>query len=275
MPFIISKDLLANLYINRKMCIRQISEIVGIPSHSIRKYFTNFGLPLRSAKECNDIKKGTIVYKINHRTGILRANKEPGYRIKRSVNARNQWRDNEVRERSIVSMTAAQRTPTQRQLKSKTTSKQWENPKQRIGVSKFMKDRWAHDTGYRDKMLKLAAFPIRVSPNKSELFLLDILNELYPDEWGFHGNKRTIGTKFPDYLNSKHDMVIELFGEPYHNPEDEGKRISYFGGKGYPCLVVWWKEISTKPNIITLKLKITTWYNTYKYKSPLNPAVTK
>jgi very-short-patch-repair endonuclease len=82
-----------------------------------------------------------------------------------------------------------------------------------------------------------------------ELFLLNILNQIYPKQWKFTGNgKIWINYQNPDFIHKKHKKVIELFGEYWHEKKEQRQRINKFKKEGYDCLVIWhdkdklWKE---------------------------------
>lgn len=93
------------------------------------------------------------------------------------------------------------------------------------------------------------------SPNKSELKLLDILNDTYPNEWKFVGDGSfIIDGKCPDYINCNNKkLIIELFGERWHEKSEEEQRKEIFKKFGYNTLIIWFKELK---NIEKLKEKL-------------------
>ena len=96
-------------------------------------------------------------------------------------------------------------------------------------------------------------------PNKCEVKLTDLLNNLYPNEWRFTGNGDVwIGNLNPDFVsNNGKKLVIELLGTywhnrrglPYHN--SELGRIMYFNSYGYKTLIIWEGELNDIPNLAT------------------------
>jgi len=77
-------------------------------------------------------------------------------------------------------------------------------------------------------------------PNYSELFLMDILNQIYSNQWRYTGDgKLWIGNQNPDFMHKKHKKVIELFGEYWHEKKEQRQRINKFKKEGYDCLVIW------------------------------------
>jgi len=97
-------------------------------------------------------------------------------------------------------------------------------------------------------------------PNKSELFLLEILNQLYPKQWKYTGDRSLwIGYQNPDFTQKKHKKVIELFGEYWHNLENrptEKQKKNRFKKYGYKCLVIWHDKdkLWTEPENVANKI---------------------
>lgn len=83
-----------------------------------------------------------------------------------------------------------------------------------------------------------------ISPNKDEIFLLSLLEKLFPQLYKFVGNhKFRIGRKFPDFVNQSENKVIELYGDYYHKNQNPQDRIEYFKPFGYDTLVIWSSEL--------------------------------
>jgi len=114
-----------------------------------------------------------------------------------------------------------------------------------------------------------------VSPNKPETIILDLLNEIFPNEFVFGGSTIWINGKNPDFVNEDQKMIIEHFGSYYHgeehrirkykdyknNKEHELEKINFFRDSGYDCLIIWENELK---NIKNLSEKIIDFYVTYK-----------
>lgn len=47
----------------------------------------------------------------------------------------------------------------------------------------------------------------------------------------------------PDFINKKDKKIIEVFGDYWHEPEDEYKKYVHFKNNGYKLLVIWEHEI--------------------------------
>lgn len=92
-------------------------------------------------------------------------------------------------------------------------------------------------------------------PNNQELQVLGLLLWLGLD-YKFVGNAVLIvpgyiekGFKVercPDFVRNDSKKIIELFGERWHEPEEEKERISFFKQTGYDTLIIWGKELNRK-----------------------------
>lgn len=92
-------------------------------------------------------------------------------------------------------------------------------------------------------------------PNKAELALDSVIQEVLPDQFKYVGDGSLLieGT-IPDWVSTiSSKMVIELFGEPWHKREEENQRIALYSAYGYRTLIVWAKELCDK---VSLKEKL-------------------
>jgi hypothetical protein len=90
---------------------------------------------------------------------------------------------------------------------------------------------------------------IVLKPTKIEQIIIDICKEYnLPYEYVGDG-KIIIEGKNPDFINTNHiKAIIEVYGEYWHNTEDEPERIAYFAKYGYNTLILWDKEIINRPH---------------------------
>jgi very-short-patch-repair endonuclease len=96
------------------------------------------------------------------------------------------------------------------------------------------------------------------SPNNQEKELEIILQNAYPNQFGFNGDFRlgiTLDRMIPDFVNiNGKKQVIELFGEYWHQLSNEGEdRIERYNKLGWKCLIIWGKELK---DTIALATKI-------------------
>lgn len=126
--------------------------------------------------------------------------------------------------------------------------------------SKAAKKRWADFSPERRRKAIVAMLSASI-PNKAEVFLNNLLDEMYPNEWKFVGNGDVIiAGKSPDFINiNGQKKIIEFYGEHWHQNDDPRDRESVFAPYGYKTLVIWGKEMK---NIELLKERICRFYNT-------------
>jgi len=108
--------------------------------------------------------------------------------------------------------------------------------------------RWK-DPEFQKKMKKAW----NIKPNKPETSLLNLLNNLYPNEWKYVGDFQFwLGGKNPDFMNvNGHKKLIELYGDYWHSKEVTGEdekeheqdRIDYFKQYGFDTLIIWESEL--------------------------------
>lgn len=99
----------------------------------------------------------------------------------------------------------------------------------------------------------------KTTPNKTEIFLINIIQNLNLN-FQFVGNyKIWIGGKNPDFINNDSNKIIEFFGY-YHrkssfqqNKKHENERKIHFEKYGYKCLILWDEDLK---NIELLKIKL-------------------
>lgn len=85
----------------------------------------------------------------------------------------------------------------------------------------------------------------QIKPNKKELALLDIIQELsLPYSYVGDGDF-ILGGKCPDFLNTNgQKKLIELWGNFWHKGQDPQERIDYFKQYGFQTLVIWESELA-------------------------------
>lgn len=122
---------------------------------------------------------------------------------------------------------------------------QWQDSKYRNGAIQSIRLRWQNPE-YKDRVIRLQRLGRQIKPNKLELQLQAILDELCPGKWAFVGDGQLIiGGKNPDFMNVNGTKeVIELFGDFWHQGEDPQDRINHFRQYGFRCLVIWESELN-------------------------------
>lgn len=109
------------------------------------------------------------------------------------------------------------------------------NPKHSI----IMKNVWK-DEEYNQKQKEAR----NLYPNKSELYLQNIINSIFPNKFKYVGDfSMFIGGKCPDFIDPINNKIIELYGDYWHKGQDPNDRINYFKNYGYNTLVIWESEL--------------------------------
>lgn len=80
-------------------------------------------------------------------------------------------------------------------------------------------------------------------PNKTERRIDDLLQKKFPGMFKFVGDgSLVIDGMNPDWICTDKKIIIELFGERWHEKEEERKRMQAFANYGFRTLIIWWKE---------------------------------
>lgn len=95
---------------------------------------------------------------------------------------------------------------------------------------------------------------IKNRPNRCEIKVYTILDEVLPDTFAYTGDLGfMIGGKNPDFASMDDNKIIEFYGYHWHQDENPQDRIDYFAQYGYKAIVIWEHELK---NIDTLKSKL-------------------
>lgn len=113
------------------------------------------------------------------------------------------------------------------------------NPSKRLEVRNkkavSMRRRW-QDPSYVAKQMAAR----QVSQNKAEILLQSILDEHFPNQWKFvGGGQLVVSGKCPDFVHTERKLLIELFGDYWHDESEVEPRIQLFEAEGYQTLVIW------------------------------------
>ena len=92
-------------------------------------------------------------------------------------------------------------------------------------------------------------------PNKMEQKLGRFLDNRFPGDWKYVGDGSVIlGRKNPDFINvNGRKLIIELFGDYWHEGEDPADRSRAFEPYGFRTLVIWQSEMK---NLLAVGSKI-------------------
>jgi len=100
------------------------------------------------------------------------------------------------------------------------------------------------------KIHKSSAFWAKLSrtePNNAEMTLFGIMNYLkLPYRYTGNGSFIFMGMA-PDFVHLNKRKIVELYGERWHAPEEEERRIELFARSDYQTIIVWQKELRPRP----------------------------
>jgi very-short-patch-repair endonuclease len=108
------------------------------------------------------------------------------------------------------------------------------------------------NSNYRERQLSAIFKSLAIHPNKPETVLLNLLQQLYPNEWKFVGNgSKLIGGKSPDFINERGKKIVEHYGDYFHKDEtDSGRaRKRHFKKFGFDTLIIWEHELQNLDSI--------------------------
>lgn len=104
---------------------------------------------------------------------------------------------------------------------------------------------------HKEKIIKAIIKANCIKPNKAELKLDQLLNNLLPNEYKFVGDGQVIiAGKCPDFINiNGKKELIELYGRYWHRNDDPQERIDLFKQFGYNTLVIWDNELKNEKEL--------------------------
>lgn len=134
--------------------------------------------------------------------------------------------------------------PRFRQMAAKAAHTLWNNPDYHQTASERMKRQW-QDPAFRDKRIAAVMKGSHKKPNRAELYLDVLLQELLLGEYKYVGDGQFIlGGKCPDWMNvNGQKKLIELFGDYWHQGENPQERIDHYKQYGFDTLVIWEHEL--------------------------------
>ncbi len=152
------------------------------------------------------------------------------------------WSDPEFRRKNREARSRVAMLPEVRQNNSNAAKRRWKNPEY---VRKQMRSRG-------------------VRPNKPEMELNSLLQDIYPNEWKYVGDGQVIiDGKCPDFINiNGKKQIIELFGDYWHKGKKPEDRVKIFKPYGYETMVIWEKELN---DIEGTKSRIHEFHNSENY----------
>lgn len=178
-------------------------------------------------------------------------------KFRETIQAQGHWAKGLTKETSPIIATSAEKKKGRNFAEEKYGKEQATKMKRRAGALGAISQIEKYD---KEELFKLrkewgikGLIASNHSPNKCELYLQNLLNNLYPNEWKFVGDGEVkIGGKNPDFINiNGRKQLIEFFGERWHTKKDEEQeRIEHFLQYGFDTLIIWESELRDKDALI-------------------------
>lgn len=119
---------------------------------------------------------------------------------------------------------------------------------------------WKRKT-YRDKVLRV----LKINQPKATLKAIksgklfnkfeQTIARILPYDFKYVGNgTKWVGPYNPDFINEKHKLIIETFGDYWHNLPSakirDQRRLKTYINKGYRVLIVWERELKSRTTLV-------------------------
>ena len=244
---ILLKEVLIDLYWDKGYTHKQIGELYNLTRSAIQNYFRIYNIKTRTKSELAKGNKNPMFGK-NH---SLESNKKHSETYKKRFNENLEFKDNmkKINSKKSLDFWKKMREENPQWLinknakVSKILKEKYTNPEERLKQSIYHKKLWQNNDYARLRLEKIG-----IKPNKKELQLNKILQELYPNEWKYVGDGYTfIAGKNPDFMNvNGQKKLIELFGDYWHKirkKDDSQERINHFKKYGFDTLIIWESEL--------------------------------
>jgi very-short-patch-repair endonuclease len=234
----ISKELLVSEYVDKIKSFKEVGKAIGRSSTFVRLLLIHYNIPIR--------KRWELAYKRKYPKGC----EHPSYGIKRP--------EHSVRMMGNGNPLFGKKRPKKTRNKiSKTRIKRFESGElvvPQLGIKKpdwseKMKINWQNKE-FRYKMITASMKAQKKSMNLCEKLLAKHL----PKNFKYVGNgKVIIGGFCPDFVDSSKKLIIEHFGDYWHNlptwKERDCRRFKEYKNAGYRTLVIWEHELKNINNV--------------------------
>lgn len=197
----------------------------------------------------------------------------PEAKQKRSATSKVSWANSSTREHRIAILAEVQNRLDVKLKKSETLSKTLSDPNMREKYSDKAKIACARPEVIKKKKIanehpdvklkksiarkkvwqdperrKLQLIAIgkgaHIHPNRPELLIKSILDKHWPGFWKYTGDfSFIVNGKNPDFVNEKNKLIIEHYGNYWHEGDDPKDRMEIFAKEGWHTLVIWESEL--------------------------------
>lgn len=187
--------------------------------------------------------------------------KDKDYRMMISDSIKTKWKNKKYANSLIEAKRKNWRDPKYAEMMSNAHKGQssamkgkhhTEEAKRKLSI--IQKKKW-QDSQYRESQLKAIGKGLKVLPNNSESYILNLLNSMYPGDWRYSGDFTfIINGKNPDFVNiNGQKKCIELFGDYWHRNDNPQERKDIFKQDGWDTLVIWERELRDE-NLVRFRI---------------------
>lgn len=135
-----------------------------------------------------------------------------------------------------------------KKARSAIMRRRWKDPIYKAKMAAMVRAKW-QTAEYIQKVTKNRLKALKMKPNKKETILIKFFQD-YGLPFKYVGDGQlTIKGRTPDFSDGN-GKLIELFGEYWHEPEEEKDRIDFFRRHGYHCLVLWENELEKNNSLL-------------------------
>lgn len=200
----------------------------------------------KSARQSSLTKKGKPIPHLHNAENYQKVSKRLRYVMKKK------WQEPHYRKRLLDHLDSLNNSPEQIVNASKGGKAAW--AKQRDILLYHLEElhQQMDSEFYREIGLK-GLRVLHAYPNKQEAQLFEFLESAFPGEWKYVGNGQVpIGNLRPDFINTNgKKLIIEFFGDYWHDFEDIGEKEKIYAEHGYRLLVIWSNELKDSEYIVS------------------------
>lgn len=213
-----NSELLKNLYFNEKLGLKEIADKLKVTYKRVWKAFHKEKWLLRKG----GFPVGTHLTEVSkHKISLANKGKKG-----------KPWTDHQ-RELMLKILTGRKH--------SLVTKKKMSEIRIKLGLSKGDKNPMKREEAVK-KWIKSNS----LKPNKQELKIFSVLNDLFPQKYLLNvtGQHLILNGKIPDFVNLNDKKLIEFYGDYWHEGENGQDRIDEFKKYGYDTLIIWEKDFN-------------------------------
>lgn len=223
------KEWLLKKYEEECFTTTEIAKMVGCCATTVTQHLKSFDIPIRSNRASHLVNKESIK-KLNNQKFLY--------------------------QKYTTERKSCQKIGNEIGCSTQTVSralKRYDIEMRPIGESLKGKIPWMRGKHFSDESRRKWFKSNTITPNKQEIRLQKLLDEILPNEYKFVGDGEFIlGGRCPDYLNvNGQKKLIELYGDFWHKGEDGIERIEYFKSFGFETLIVWEHELKNSDLLIS------------------------